>query len=185
MSLQSSKVAPYYPVILISLHFIIFCFVLIATPIDVFVHRKGAEYTNCASMFGWKECGVNGISSGFNCGIKSNMGAAAAFAIISIFITCFSFSALLLTMCNRFSRPPLILVLDGIACFTILISWACVAGVYNQGTCNTLLLRSIMVNYKYGASFGLMVTSWVLEVFAIFGLLLLPYNPVTPTSNLE
>lgn len=68
-----------------------------------------------------------------------------------------------------FKKPLVVLVVDGVACLTILISWGGVAGAYNQGTCVALPHGSVGHSYDYAASFGLMVTVWVFEVAAITG----------------
>ncbi|KPI85563.1 hypothetical protein ABL78_5370 [Leptomonas seymouri] len=170
----SSRLCRRLPLALTVVHFLIFFFVIIATSVDVFKARKGASVRGCASLFGWKECGVHLASSGFNCGIKSNMGGAAAFAIISIFATLAGFILVLLSTLDTIKRPSIALIVDGVACLTILISWGCVASAYNQGTCHTLPYSSVSHSYSYAGSFGLMVTAWVFEVFAILGMFFLP-----------
>lgn len=172
--IESSRFYRHLPIALTITHFLIFLFVLIATPIDVFKARKNANFSGCASLFGWKKCGAHGVASGFKCGIKSNMGGAAAFAIISIFVTLAGFILLLLSTFDIFKRPLIVLVVDGVACLTMLISWGCVAGVYNQGTCVTLPYGSVSYSYSYAGSFGLMVTAWVFEVLAIVGMFFVP-----------
>jgi hypothetical protein len=171
---ESSRFYRHLPIVLTVVHFLIFFFVVIATPIDVFKARKGASVSDCASLFGWKKCGAHSVASGFKCGIKSNMGGAAAFAIISIFVTLAGAILLLLSTLNIFKRPLVVLVVDGVACLTMLISWGCVAGTYNQGTCVTLPYASVSYNYSYAGSFGLMVTAWVFEVLVIIGMFFLP-----------
>ncbi|KPA85829.1 g-amastin [Leptomonas pyrrhocoris] len=172
--LESSRCFRHLPLALAITHFLIVLFVVVATPVDVFKARKNARASGCASMFGWKECGAHRVSSAFKCGIKSNMGGAAAFAIISIFVTVAAFILLLLSTLNAFKRPLVVLILDGVACLTMLISWACVAGAYNQGTCLSLPYGSVSYSYSYAGSFGLMVTAWVFEVLAIVGMLFVP-----------
>lgn len=171
---ESSRLYRHLPLALTVTHFLIFFFVVIATPVDVFKARSGASVSGCASLFGWKKCGAHGVSSGFKCGIKSNMGGAAAFAIISIFVTLAGFVLLLLSTLDIFKRPLIVLIVDGVACLTMLISWGCVAGAYNQGNCATLPYNSVSYSYSYAGSFGLMVTAWVLEVLAIVGMFFLP-----------
>lgn len=171
---ESSRFYRHLPIALTVVHFLIFFFVVVATPIDVFKARSGASVNGCASLFGWKRCGAHGVESGFKCGIKSNMGGAAAFAIISIFVTLAAFVLLLLSTLDIFKRPLIVLIVDGVACLTMLISWGCVAGAYNQGTCLLLPYGSVSHSYSYAGSFGLMVTAWVLEVLAIVGMFFLP-----------
>lgn len=164
------------PILLAALHFLIFLFVLIATPVDTFKARKNAiNVAKCASMFGWKPCGAHGTTGGFKCGIKSNMNGAAAFAIISILVTLVSFILYILSMLDIFKKYFMLLILDGVAWLTTLISWACVAQVYNAGKCATLPYSSrVKDHYQYAGSFGLMVTAWVLVMLTFLGVLFIP-----------
>lgn len=174
---RSAGFMSYLPLLLAILHGIIFLFVLVATPVDVFKGKSGShlnEENFCASMFGWKRCGSHPVTTGFHCGIKNNMGGAAAFAIISIFVTLATLILYILTIFDIFKRPLILLLMDAIACLTILISWGCVAGAYNQGKCEGLPRNSVRSNYNLAGSFGLMVTSWVLQVVAIIGIFFVP-----------
>lgn len=172
--LEASGLYRYLPLVLVVLHFLVFLFVLIATPLDVFKARQNSQFHDCASMFGWKPCGARSVVDGFHCGISGNMNGAAAFAIISIFVTMASFVLLMLSTFDVFKKSLIVLIVDGVGCLTILVSWGCVAGAYNLGTCVALPYSNISYNYAYGPSFGLMVTAWVLEILAIVGLFFLP-----------
>lgn len=172
--LSSFRLMQYLPLILATMHFLTFLFVLVATPLDVFQARNDAITGECASMFGWKRCGSHAVTRSFVCGIKGTMEAAAAFAIISIFVTLTTFLLYTLTIINVFKKPLVLLALDAAACLTILISWACVAGAYNEGTCLGLPENSVYYSFRYGGAFGLMVTAWVLQMIALVGLFFVP-----------
>lgn len=123
-------------------------------------------------MFGWKRCGAHGVSERFHCGIASNMGGAAAFAIISILVTLFSFIVLMLILFHVWKAPLVLLASDAVGLLTILISWGCVAGAYNQGSCGDR--GRIKHHFSYAGSFGLMVTSWVFQIIAVVSLFFIP-----------
>ncbi|KAK7194792.1 Amastin surface glycoprotein [Novymonas esmeraldas] len=173
-SLDASGLYRYLPLLLAVLHLLVLVLVVVATPTDVFQPRRLSGFSTCASMFGWKPCGAHSVSADFECGIASIMSAAAAFAIISILLAATAFVVLVLSAFDVFKRPLVVLVVDGVASLTMLISWGCVAGAFNQGTCAILPRGSISYTYNYGASFGLMVAAWALELVAIVGLLFLP-----------
>ncbi|CAD2219866.1 amastin-like surface protein-like protein [Angomonas deanei] len=163
---------------------IVFIFVLVATPIDMFKPKNNnfwitipgwspAGRGSCYTMWGYKtDCSSTKYTSkgtaAFGCGRRrNNMNGAAAFAIISIFLTLVAlvFGILLICKCLGAIVP---LILSIIAMVTILISWACVAGVYTQGFCGG---NPYKTNMKYGAGFGLLVTAWCLEVILVIFLI--------------
>lgn len=175
---QATGFLQYLPLLLTILHGIIFLFMLIATPVDVFKAKGSAQVQDshrCASIFGWKPCGSHGVSEGFHCGIKSHMGGAAAFAIISIFATLATFILYILALVEVFKRALVLLIMDLVCFFTILICWACVAGAYNSVKCYGLPFDYVHFSYSYAGSFGLSVTSWVLQIIAIAGVFFVPF----------
>ena len=115
------------------LQFIVFLFVLVSTPIDQLKSRHSDE---CWTFFGSKKrCSdAKRQSTGtaaFGCvHRRDNMSAGGAFAIISIFSTlaAFVFGVLMLVRIPCAVLIPLLLTCFSVV--TILISWACIAGVY-------------------------------------------------------
>lgn len=107
------------------------------------------------------------MTSVFKFVIKAAMCGAAAFVIISIFVAVVALILLVLDAFDVFKKPLVVLIVDGMMCLTILFSWRCVAGAYNQGTCVTLPHGSVGHRHDYAAPFGLTVTVWVFELAAI------------------
>lgn len=147
--------------------FIVFLFVLVATPVDAFRVKRNSFTADCFSMWGRKRCGnhrvIRGLSNkGFGCsGVRSLMDAAAAFAIISIIVTLAALALAILNFIGVFRIANIVaLVVAACAFVTILISWACMAGAKTR-TCNGL---APMKAYNFAGAFGLMVTAWCLEL---------------------
>lgn len=149
--------------------FIIFLFVVVATPISMF----DSGFRSCFTLWGFKpDCHkthyvARGISA-FGCGQRrNNMNGGAAFAIVSIVMTLITLIFGILIIVNVKCVRMIPLVLCVLSCITILISWACVAGVYSISMCNgsgSFLPGAFKRYIVYGAGFGLMVTAWVLQV---------------------
>nr|ACS87843.1 g-amastin [Angomonas deanei] len=161
-------------IVCLVLEAIIFLFVLIGTPIDVFKTKSKAPPRTCYSMWGVKQCGAHkanpagAIYKGFpSKAILNNMNGAAAFAIISIFVTLVSLVLTVLLVCKCIPKiiPAVVSIL---AFFTILIVWACQAGSYNKGTdygsiFGIVITIKIKQYCNYAGSFGLFVTAWCLQ----------------------
>ncbi|ORC88730.1 amastin-like surface protein-like protein [Trypanosoma theileri] len=144
----------------------VFLLILFSTPLDVF---RAWGIGGCYGFFGLKHCGAFGgtiISTSWGCSRReSTMDAAAAFAIISILSSCTAtVMALLMYFRTCFLRLSLFIVslLTGI---TLLITWACVADVYHKPMCGSGTGFGAL--YNYGPAFGLIVFTWILQVFAV------------------
>ncbi|CAC9536358.1 Amastin_surface_glycoprotein_-_putative [Leishmania infantum] len=165
------------------LQFIAFFFVLVATPIDMFLlkeayrgHKRAACYTlwgvknNCTDLTItasydnlWKHC----------LGRRDRFRAAQAFAVISIFVygTAFVLGLVALCCCACLRWVCLALNVAGIA--TLCIVWASMVVTFNKDegfTCPPF--RDF---FSYGAGFALLVVAWCLDIINV-GLLLLPFE---------
>ncbi|KPA79186.1 amastin-like surface protein-like protein [Leptomonas pyrrhocoris] len=167
-------------VIFCALQFTVFLFVLVSTPIDQ-LKFKGSDA--CWTFFGAKiKCSnakrsATGIEA-FGCAHRrNNMNGGAAFAIFSI---CTTLAALVfgILMLLRIPCAVLIpLILTCLSVLTILISWACVAGVYSERMCSTSTSNGVKASafMDYGAGFGLMVTAWCLQIINVVVLVLVSF----------
>lgn len=144
---------------------IVFVLTVVATPLDVFRSKTNANRIyGTFSMWGAKRCGglktVSGLKyKGF--GTSSNektMNAAAAFAIISIFTTLVALVLTVLLVCKCIFRviPG---IFSAISFITLLVSWACMAGVFHMKVDGVRLFSE----YKLASAFGLMVAAWCLQ----------------------
>ncbi|KPI82414.1 G-amastin [Leptomonas seymouri] len=129
-------------------------------------------------MWGYKRCGAyranpNGLPyKGFpSSGIHDTMNAAAAFSIISIFMTLVATISTILLVFKCISKmiPG---VLSIVAFLTTLIVWACQAGVYHRNydvvTAGGVRLQAdIRSGFNYAGSFGLFVTAWCLQTIVM------------------
>ncbi|KAK7199375.1 amastin-like surface protein-like protein [Novymonas esmeraldas] len=156
------------------LQFIVFLFVIVATPVAQFDPKSGS---GCWTLFGFKNsCGSPGLdrtgTAAFGCvQRRNNMNGGAAFAIISIFTTLVAlvFGVLMLLRISCAVFLPLLFTC--LSVITILISWACVAGAYSIKMCNVYFYNGV----NYGAGFGLMVTAWCLQVINVVVLVVLSF----------
>jgi hypothetical protein len=158
-------------IICLILEAIIFLFCVIGTPVDVFRAKTkiSGSRRRCYSMWGIKDCGAHKVhpdnlpNKGFpSSSIRSTMNAAAAFAIISIFVTLVSMILTILLVCKCVFRviPGVVSI---IAFITTLIVWACQAGAYYKKYGVTILEDKIKNHFHYAGSFGLFVTAWCLQ----------------------
>lgn len=147
------------------IQFLAWAFALVATPTAQFQ----TEGHGCYTMWGYRSwCGDIPYdktgNDAFGCSQRtSTMRCAAAFAVMSSVIgfVCLITAILLNT---QIVLPPFIsLVLAAVCIPTTMISWACVAGVYNMSMCGTKFKDT----YPYSAGFALMVASWGLEIAAV------------------
>ncbi|ORC88731.1 amastin-like surface protein-like protein [Trypanosoma theileri] len=144
---------------------IAFILIVVATPPDVF---RSWDSNVCYSLFGEKKsCGRYGgsvKSSSWGCERReSTMNAAAAFAIISI---AFSLIATIMAFLAYFRLCFVrlgLFIMTLLTAITLLISWACIADVYHKPMCGSS--AGLKSTYSYGPAFGLIVFTWVLEVF--------------------
>lgn len=149
----------------------------IGTPIEQFVSKSGRS-DGCITMWGVpSSCGSSNYNAphgakgvaAFGCGQrKNNMTGAAAFAIISIVVVVILVLyglLMFLGMCKSLVLPAILTLL---AVATLLVCWACVAGVYNNSMCNCYgcgrpgKYKDFWL--KYGAGFWLIVVAWIVQV---------------------
>lgn len=160
--------------------FIVFLFVLVGTPTAQLTSKSTQA---CWTLFGAKSRCSNSKRSAtgveaFGCAHRrNNMNGGAAFAIISIFTTLAAlvFGVLMLLRIPCAVLIPLILTC--LSVLTILICWACVAGVHTTNMCSNSV-ANIFLNPRsasYGAGFGLMVTAWCLQIVNVVVLVLVSF----------
>lgn len=158
------------------LEFIVLFCIVVGTPTAQFVPQGGG--CGCFTMWGYKpNCGRTHYSSrginAFGCGQrKDNMTASAVFAIASIaaVLLAFLYGALMyLKKCSGFLIPALLTL---IASATLLVCWACIAGVYNNSMCNCSNCsrggKFKNLGYEYGFGFVLVVIAWCVQVLNCF-----------------
>lgn len=128
---------------------------------------------SCWTVWGLKyNCGSTTYnlkwSSAFGCGQRrNNMNGAAAFALASIVISLIALIYGVMMILGSCQSRVVPLVLSLLAMATLLVSWACVAGVYNNNMCNCngcFYSGKFKYYAKYGAGFTLLILSWVLQV---------------------
>lgn len=155
-------------IICVILQFLVFLFVLIATPLDAFRGQRSGNQNLCYSMWGRKFCGANSLNpwkfpyKGFPCAaIRDLMSTAGAFAIFSILITLIVFVLMVLNIARIVRIANMItFIIAIIAVVTTLISWACMAGA-NGRKCDG---SRGLADYEFAGAFGLMVTAWILQM---------------------
>ncbi|KAL7705998.1 amastin-like surface protein-like protein [Lotmaria passim] len=121
-----------------------------------------AAFAVMASIFGF--FGLVGDAA-FGCSRRtSTMHCAAAFAVMA---SIFGFFGLVfgILLNTQIKLPVLISFSLAAACIPCtLISWACVASVYNMAMCDGTKYKD---KYPYTAGFALMVASWGLDIIAV------------------
>ncbi|GET88967.1 amastin-like surface protein-like protein [Leishmania tarentolae] len=142
--------------------------VIISTPISQ-IDSKASKL--CYTFWGMKsDCSkttysLKGKLAFGNCAQRrDSMNGGAAFAIISIFTT---LVALLFGLLMVIRNPCAVffpLLFTCISVFTILISWACVAGALNIKMCG---IKWSLFALEYGAGFGLMVVAFCLQIINV------------------
>ncbi|CAJ1025785.1 Amastin surface glycoprotein, putative [Leishmania lindenbergi] len=147
-----------------ALQFLVFLFVLVATPISQFESVMGP---GCFTLFGFKShCSSLSVdttgTAAFGCAQRrNNMNGGAVFAIISLFTTLAALVLVVMLLLRIPCTVPFALLFAALSVFTILISWACVAGAFTIKMCGDRWSNFAM---KYGPGFGLMVTAWCLQI---------------------
>lgn len=145
----------------------VFALVLVATALAQF-EEKPTIGAGCYTLFAYKErCRQLRASrtgtDAFVCAERRNyMVVSAVFAVLSILITLAStvFGVLMVLRIPCAVLFPL--VLTYIASGTILVSWACMAVVYNRQMCATS--KAFKVTVRYAAGFGSLVTASCLQL---------------------
>lgn len=154
---------------------LVLAFTVIGTPIAQFKPRhRGPGVKSCLTMWGAKaDCGSTSYSArgidAFGCGQrKNNMTGAAVFAIVSIVVALILVLYGVLMVLNACQSAILPIILSILAVATLLVCWACVAGVYNNSMCNCngcwMSGKLKNMNIEYGAGFILIVIAWCLQV---------------------
>lgn len=137
---------------------------------------SGYKSKSCLTVWGAKSnCGstkyaAKGIAA-FGCGQrKNNMTGAMVFAIVSIISSflCLLYALMVFMGCCQTFLLGIILAIFTFA--TLLVCWACVAGVYNNTMCNcvTCFMGGKLKNgWKYGPGFFLFIISWGLQTINV------------------
>lgn len=159
------------------LEVIVLAFTVIGTPIAQFKPRYGGgKY--CYTLFGFKsDCGSTTYNArgkaAFGCAQrKNNMVGGAVFAIASIVFSLILVIYGLMVVLGRCMSFILPVILSILTTATLLVCWACVAGVYNNRMCkNQAADGKYKTGAKYGAGFILIVIAFVVQaincVFAV------------------
>lgn len=170
---------------------LVFVFVVIGTSTSQFKPRSGTTSRNmppdhndlnevlsfdpCLTMWGLKPV-CNGSkysakwSAAFGCVQRRDaMNASAAFAVGSIIFTLLAFICGVLHFAGKLKKFSAAVILTGIATFTTLVPWACVATVYNSNMCMCKLCLDfyegpLMYYFRYGPGFSILIVSWVLQL---------------------
>ncbi|KAG5504022.1 hypothetical protein GH5_04883 [Leishmania sp. Ghana 2012 LV757] len=147
------------------IHFVAWAFAFVATPTAQF---QTPGY-GCYTMWGYRKfCGnvsydLTGDAA-FGCPRRtSTMRCGAAFGVMA---SACGFAALVFAiLLNTQIQLPVVIsfVLAAVCIPFTMISWACVASVYNMTMCGDRFGSK----YPYTAGFALMVASWGLEIIAV------------------
>lgn len=163
---------PYYTGVMAFtlIHFVAWAFAFVATPTAQFQDPHAMSKHGCYTMWGYRDfCGDVPYDrkgdAAFGCSRRtSTMHCAAAFAVMA---SIFGFFGLVfgILLNTQIKLPVLISFSLAAACIPCtLISWACVASVYNMAMCDGTKYKD---KYPYTAGFALMVASWGLDIIAV------------------
>ncbi|CAJ1992390.1 Amastin surface glycoprotein [Leishmania donovani] len=162
------------------LQFIAFFFVLVATPLGMFLLKKAYRRHNlgiCYTLWGVKNnCTDLTITASYDnlwglCpGRRDRFRAAQAFAVISIFVygTAFVLGLIALCCCACLRWVCLALNVAGIA--TLCIVWASMVVTFNKYEGPGCPAMNELT--AFGAGFALLVVAWCLDIVNIVFLLL-------------
>ncbi|XQJ30367.1 amastin-like surface protein, putative [Leishmania guyanensis] len=178
--------------IYVAVQFVAFFCVLVATPIDMFRirNRTGDLPMECLTLWGLK---LDCISTRyvlpsdkwwFNCtSRRDRFRAAQGFAVISVFVYGAAFVlGVIMLFCYRWLRW-VCLALNCVGAVTVCIVWASMAVTYNRDEgprCPAWRTRD-----TYGAGFVFFLLAWLLDLFNIPVLLLLPQDTDSGESGKE
>ncbi|CAG9574597.1 amastin-like surface protein-like protein [Leishmania major strain Friedlin] len=158
------------------IQFLVLLFVVISVPISQIDSKRSRA---CYTFWGMKsDCRkvhytAKGKSAFGNCRQRlNNMSSGAAFAIISIFTTLVALVFGILMLIRISCAVVFPLIFTCISIFTILVSWACVAGAYTIKMCG---VKWCSFAFEYGPGFGLMVTAWFLQIANVLVLVLISF----------
>eukprot|EP00796_Vickermania_ingenoplastis_P006096 gene6096-biopygen3902 len=156
-------------IIFTALEVVVLALTVIGTPIQQFKPKYGGNH--CFTLWGYKaDCGSTTYTirgkDAFGCAQrKNNMVGAAVFAIASIvfsLILVLYGVMVILHCCTSFLLPVILSILTA---GTLLVCWACVAGVFNNRMCKHQVTDGKYKEwYDYGAGFALIVVAWCVQV---------------------
>ncbi|KPA79185.1 amastin-like surface protein-like protein [Leptomonas pyrrhocoris] len=145
----------------------VFVLVVVATPLEQFEERSVVG-TGCYTLFGHKQrCRQLHVTrtgtAAFHCAERRDyVIVSAVFAVLSIAVTLAAMVLAILMVLRIPCAVLLPLVLSCIASATTVVSWACLAVVYNRQMC---VRRSpFKLAVQYGTGFGMMVTAACLQL---------------------
>ncbi|CAJ1990616.1 Amastin surface glycoprotein [Leishmania donovani] len=165
--------------IYVILQFLALLCLVVATPFDMFREVKGGVFggSACVTLWGlqkvclgteyimktellWKNCPSR----------RDRFLLAQAFDVISlaVYAVAFLFGFILLWCCSAFRWVCVALNIVGIG--TVCVVWVLMVKVYHidDGTVCMVLDKG----FRFGIGFGLLLVAWVLDIIAIFFLLL-------------
>ncbi|CAJ1041128.1 putative Amastin surface glycoprotein [Leishmania shawi] len=176
----------------VAMQFVAFFCVLVATPIDMFRsrNRTGQFPMECFTLWGYKQ---DCYSTAYDlptdllwrlCPARRNrFRVAEGFAVISVFVYCAAFVlGVIMLFCYRWLRW-VCLALNSVGAVTVCIVWASMAVTYHKNEGPGCLAWRTM--YTYGAGFVFLLLAWLLDLFNIPVLLLLPQNTDSAESGKE
>ncbi|XQJ30362.1 amastin-like surface protein, putative [Leishmania guyanensis] len=176
--------------IYVAVQFVAFFCVLVATPIDMFRsrNRTGLFPTECLTLWGLKlDCTgtIYYLPSDkwwFDCtSRRDRFRAAQGFAVISVFVYGAAFVlGVIMMFCCCYLRW-VCLALNCVGAVTVCIVWASMAVTYNRD--EGPICPAWRTMYTYGAGFVFFLLAWLLDLFNIPVLLLLPQDSDSAESG--
>ncbi|XQJ30361.1 amastin-like surface protein, putative [Leishmania guyanensis] len=176
----------------VAVQFVAFFLVLVATPIDMFRsrNRTGHLPMECVTLWGYK---LDCYSTAYDiptdilwrlCPARRNrFRVAEGFAVISVFVYGAAFVlGVIMLFCCRFLRW-VCLALNCVGAVTVCIVWASMVVTYNRDEgpiCPAWRTRD-----TYAAGFVFFLLAWLLDLFNIPVLLLLPQDSDSAESGKE
>ncbi|RNF12608.1 amastin-like surface protein-like protein [Trypanosoma conorhini] len=140
-------------------------FVVLAGFLDVL---QSLHSIGCYTAWGYVEhCAPPATHAYAECPeMRPTMCAASAFALISLFLATVScvLGGLRMLACIVL-KPWGTLTLSGAIALTLLVSWACIAGVQTK-LCGRTHDGAFEPTYEYAAGFRLLLLGWIMQVLA-------------------
>ncbi|XQJ30364.1 amastin-like surface protein, putative [Leishmania guyanensis] len=174
----------------VAVQFVAFFLVLVATPIDMFWFRnQTAELPFwCLTLWGLKTDCYSLVYDDFPDTLwfyctsrRDRFRAAQGFAVISVFVYGAAFVlGVIMLFCYRWLRW-VCLALNCIGAVTVCIVWVSMAVTYNRDEGPGCPAWRTM--YTYGAGFVFLLLAWLLDLFNIPVLLLLPQDSDSAESG--
>uniref|UniRef100_A0ABR3EGM7 Amastin surface glycoprotein n=1 Tax=Leishmania shawi TaxID=5680 RepID=A0ABR3EGM7_9TRYP len=174
----------------VAVQFVAFFLVLVATPIDMFWLRNRTAQVPfwCLTLWGLKVDCYSLVYDDvpdrkwFSCtSRRDRFRAAQGFAVISVFVYGAAFVlGVIMLFCYRWLRW-VCLALNSIGAVTVCIVWASMAVSYNRD--EGVECEELKAMYTYGAGFVFFLVAWLLDLFNIPVLLLLPQDSDSAESG--